>query len=45
MSSGGFEALKFDESASIPEIGDKDVLVKGMLPLCHCLVIESILTQ
>jgi hypothetical protein len=30
MSSGGFESLKFVENASIPEIGDKDVLVKGM---------------
>jgi hypothetical protein len=28
--SGGFDALKFDENASIPEIGDKDVLVKGV---------------
>jgi hypothetical protein len=27
---GGFDALNFDENASIPEIGDKDVLVKGM---------------
>jgi hypothetical protein len=25
----GFDALKYNESASIPEIGDKDVLVKG----------------
>jgi hypothetical protein len=28
---GDFEALKFDENASIQEIGDKDVLVKSML--------------
>jgi hypothetical protein len=26
----GFDALKFEEKASIQEIGDKDVLVKGM---------------
>ena len=25
----GFDALKFDESAAVPEVGDKDVLVKG----------------
>jgi hypothetical protein len=25
----GFDSLKFDESATIPEVGDKDVLVKG----------------
>jgi hypothetical protein len=25
----GFDALKFDEKAQIPEMGDKDVLVKG----------------
>jgi hypothetical protein len=25
----GFDALKYNESASIPEVGDKDVLVKG----------------
>lgn len=25
----GFDALKFDESAKVPEVGDKDVLVKG----------------
>jgi hypothetical protein len=25
----GFDALKFNESAAVPEIGDKDVLVKG----------------
>jgi hypothetical protein len=28
---GDFEALKYDENASIQEIGDKDVLVKSML--------------
>jgi hypothetical protein len=27
----GFDALKFNEKAQIPEIGDKDVLVKSML--------------
>jgi hypothetical protein len=27
----GFDALKFNEKAPIPEIGDKDVLVKSML--------------
>jgi hypothetical protein len=26
----GFDALKFNESAPIPKIGDKDVLVKSM---------------
>lgn len=25
----GFDALKFDDSAPIPKIGDKDVLVKS----------------
>lgn len=34
----GFDALKLDESAPIPKIGDKDVLVKSMkcqfLPAC-----------
>lgn len=25
----GFDALKFNDSASVPEIGDKDVLVKS----------------
>jgi hypothetical protein len=25
----GFDALKLDEAAQIPEIGDKDVLVKS----------------
>jgi hypothetical protein len=27
----GFDGLKFDESAKIPEIGDNEVLVKSML--------------
>lgn len=27
----GFDALKLNEKAQIPEIGDKDVLVKGRL--------------
>jgi hypothetical protein len=27
----GFDSLKFNEKAPVPEIGDKDVLVKGML--------------
>ena len=31
----GFECLKLNESASIPKIGDKDVLVKSM-HLQHC---------
>jgi threonine dehydrogenase-like Zn-dependent dehydrogenase len=26
----GFESLKFNEQAEIPEMGDKDVLVKGV---------------
>lgn len=26
----GFDALKFEENASVATIGDKDVLVKGM---------------
>lgn len=26
----GFDALKFNEKAPVPEMGDKDVLVKGM---------------
>ena len=26
----GFDSLKFNEQAQIPEIGDKDVLVKSM---------------
>jgi hypothetical protein len=30
----GFDALKFNEKAQVPEIGDKDVLVKGTLE-CH----------
>jgi len=25
---GGFDDLKFDEKASVPQLGDKDVLVK-----------------
>jgi hypothetical protein len=29
----GFDGLKFDESAKIPEIGDNEVLVKSMLNL------------
>jgi hypothetical protein len=27
----GFESLKLNEQAKIPEIGDKDVLIKGVL--------------
>jgi hypothetical protein len=26
----GFESLKINEQAEVPEIGDKDVLVKGV---------------
>lgn len=28
----GFDALKLNESASVPKVGDKDVLVKSMYP-------------
>jgi hypothetical protein len=26
----GFESLKFNEQAKVPEVGDKDVLIKGV---------------
>lgn len=29
----GFDAMKWDENAPIPHVGDKDVLVKSMLAL------------
>jgi anthranilate phosphoribosyltransferase len=33
----GFDSLTLDEQAKVPEIGDKDVLVKGMYnPLSGC---------
>lgn len=28
----GFDSLKFDEKATIPQLGDKDVLVKSAFP-------------
>jgi hypothetical protein len=41
----GFDALKFNESAAVPEIGDKDVLVKGMkLCLLDIYSLQKILT-
>jgi hypothetical protein len=30
----GFDALKWDEKASVPQVGDKDVLVKSNSALC-----------
>lgn len=27
----GFESLKFNEKAELPEVGDRDVVVKSML--------------
>lgn len=29
----GFESLKLDEKASVPQLGDKDVLVKSMIEM------------
>lgn len=31
----GFDGLKLEENASIPRIGDQDVLVKSTLPHPH----------
>jgi hypothetical protein len=33
----GFDALKFNEQAKIPEMGDKDVLLKSMNILLNLL--------
>jgi hypothetical protein len=34
----GFDALKFDEQTKVPEMGDKDVLIKSMLAQLRSLI-------
>lgn len=41
---GSFDNLKLNEKASVPKIGDNDVLVKCELYCSFCVTIEALLT-